>query len=337
MQIETNYNLSGFNTFGVEARTRLFVRLTVEGDIPELLQSSEFKNNEKLFLGGGSNVLFTKDFEGIIVHNEIEGISVTKEDEEFVCVRAMSGESWHELVLFVVDRGWWGLENLSFIPGSVGGAPMQNIGAYGAEVKDVIDSVETYEIATGEKKVFLNSECKFGYRDSVFKNEAKGRYFISAVNFRLNKTAKPNTDYKILREYLTQNGIEARTPKDISDAVTAIRKSKLPDPKDLGNSGSFFKNVFVSKEEMAQLKDKFPDIPSFEEDKKIKIPSAWLIEYCGFKGYREGSVGVHEKQALVLVNYGGGTGLEILNLSNKIIDAVYQKFGLKLTPEVNLI
>jgi len=255
----------------------------------------------------------------------------------YVLVRCMSGEMWHDLVIFTVDRGYWGIENLSLIPGTVGAAPMQNIGAYGVELKDVLEKVEGYEVETGKKRVFEKEECQFGYRDSIFKNKLRGKYFISAVTLKLSKIEKKNTSYKMLQEYLRDNNIEIKNPKDISNAVISIRKSKLPDPVLIANAGSFFKNVFVNRKKIEEIRKKFPDAPYFEEDESIKIPAGWLIEKCGWKGKKIGNVGVHDKQALVIVNYGGATGEEVKNLSEQIIASVYSKFGLKLVPEVNLV
>ncbi|MFA6586015.1 MAG: UDP-N-acetylmuramate dehydrogenase [Candidatus Paceibacterota bacterium] len=345
MKIIENYDLTKLNTFGISAKANLFVELEDESDLEELLKSPEFKNNEKLFLGGGSNVLFIKDFKGIVVLNKLKGIEISKEDSENVLVRAMGGEMWHDLVMFIVEKGYWGIENLSLIPGTVGAAPIQNIGAYGVELKDILENVEVYEIETGEKRVFKKDECEFGYRESIFKNKVRGKYFISAVTLRLNKEKIENTSYKMLQEYLDKNEIKINNPKDVSDAVVAIRKSKLPDPKVFGNAGSFFKNVYIEKEKFENLLKLHDDMPFFKEgDGMIKIPAGWLIEKCGprqggasWKGYRIGNVGVHEKQALVLVNYGGATGEEVMNLSKQIIDSVSSKFGLVLEREVNLI
>lgn len=337
MKIFENYDLTKLNTFGVPARARFFVEVSSVEDLSLLFQTPEFKNNKRIFLGGGSNVLFTKDFDGLVVINKLRGIAITREDEREVFIRAMSGEVWHDSVLFAVERGYWGIENLSFVPGTVGAAPMQNIGAYGDELKNSLESVEAIDLSTGEKRIFSNAECKLGYRDSVFKNELKDKYFILAVTMKLSKVEKKNLSYKVLKEYLEQNQITVQTPKDVSDAVTAIRKSKLPDPAVLGNAGSFFKNVFVDKNKFEALLKDYPGMPSFVEGDEIKIPTAWLVEQCGFKGRRVGNVGVHDKQALVLVNHGGGTGVEILNLAQSIIDAVFEKFGLKISPEVNLI
>lgn len=337
MKIEQNYDLSKLNTFGINTNADFFVEIKNEDDLVDLFSFPEFKQNERVFLGGGSNVLFTKNFKGIVILNRLKGIEITKEDSENIFIRSMGGENWHDLVIYTVNNGYWGLENLSLIPGTVGAAPVQNIGAYGVEIKDILLSVEAYDIGTGVKKVFSKEECEFGYRNSIFKNKLKGKYFISAVTFKLNKKEKINTSYKILSDYLEQNKIEVKIPKDISDVVISIRKSKLPDPKILGNAGSFFKNVFVGKEKIQQLLEIYPNIPYFEEEQIIKIPAGWLIEQCGWKGKRIGNVGVHEKQALVLVNYGGATGKEILELSNKIILSIKDKFGLELFPEVNLI
>ncbi len=346
MHIEKNYDLTKLNTLGVKANTSFFVELNSEQDLLELFKTREFKENKKIFLGGGSNILFTKDFEGIVVLNKLKGIQILNTDKkkgDDVFIRCMSGEVWHDLVLFTVDQGLWGIENLAFIPGTVGGAPVQNIGAYGVELKDTLHSVEVYKISDGSKKVFLKDECEFGYRDSIFKNKFKGEYFISAITLSLSKHSKPNLSYKILADYINDKKIEVYNPKDISDAVTAIRTSKLPDPCVIGNAGSFFKNVFVDEEKFKELKEKYSDIKFFEEDGIKKIPAAWLIESCGtkegesWKGYRLGNVGVHAKHALILVNYGNGTGQEIKDLAEQIMDSVYSKFGLKLTPEVNLI
>lgn len=337
MEILKNYDLTKLNTFGISAEARFFVEIKNEQDLMELFKAPEFKDNEKLFLGGGSNILFTKDFEGIVILNKLKGIEIKSEDSDTVLIKAMGGEWWNDLVLFAVERELWGIENLSLIPGTVGATPVQNIGAYGVELKDTLEKVEAYEIKTGDKKVFSCAECEFGYRDSIFKNKLKGQYFIGAVILKLSKKPNKNIRYKALQEYLDKNRIEIKNVKDISNAVAEIRRSKLPDPKVIGNAGSFFKNVFVPAEKLKELLEKYPDMPHFEEDGLVKIPSGWLIEQCGWKGKRLGNVGVHEKQALVLVNYGGATGEEIKNLAYQIIDSVYQKFGLKLTPEVNLI
>ena len=370
MQIKKNYNLSKLNTFAISAKAKFFVEMSDEKELKKLFNLPEFKQNKKMFLGGGSNVLFTKDFDGIIILNKLKGIEISKEDAENIFVRSMGGELWQDLVLFAVNRGYWGIENLVLIPGTVGAAPMQNIGAYGAELKDTLFKVEAYDIETGTKKIFTKEECELGYRDSVFKNKLKGKYFISAVILKLSKTPKPNISYKILADYLKKsadakaladkNKINKYSLKEISNAVADIRRNKLPDPKILGNAGSFFKNVLVPLPKLGELLRAYPNLPYFEEKNttsppapllvkergeiQYKIPAGWLIEQCGprlggasWKGYREGNVGIHEKQALVLVNYGGATGGEILDLANKIIASVKNKFGLELAPEVNIV
>lgn len=343
MQIQKNYDLSKLNTFGIKANAKFFVEIGSENDLAELFNSDLFKQNEKIFLGGGSNVLFAEDFDGVVVLNRLKGLEVLEENNNIVVVRAMGGEVWDDLVLFTVRAGYWGIENLSLIPGTVGAAPIQNIGAYGVEIKDTLSQVEAYNIETGEKKIFSKEECEFGYRESVFKNKLKGKYFISAVILKLSKQEKRNTDYKALSMYLEENKIEIRSPQEVSEAVASIRKSKLPDPKILGNAGSFFKNVFVEKTKLEAMLEIYPNMPYFEENGIIKIPAGWLIEQCGpsngtsWKGYRRGNVGVHDKQALVLVNHGGATGFEIIELADDIMVSVKEKFSLKLVPEVNIV
>ncbi len=337
MEIFENYDLTKLNTFGIKAHARFFAEIKSEGEIEELFANHIFKENKKLFLGGGSNILFTKDFDGIVVLNKLKGIEVLKENDESVLVKSMSGEVWHDLVKFAVEKGYWGIENLSFIPGTVGAAPMQNIGAYGAELKEVLENIEALSAETGEKRIFTREECDLGYRDSVFKNELRGKYFITAVVLKLSKIPKPKITYRHLKEYLDENKVEVKSSKDISAAVTSIRKSKLPDPAVIANAGSFFKNVFVGDEEMRKILALYPDLPYFEEGGVKKIPAGWLIEKCEWKGKRMGNVGVHDRHALVLVNHGGASGAEILELANKIIASVKEKFGLELTPEVNIV
>jgi len=348
MKIQHNYNLSKLNTFGISANAKFFIEIHNEQDLKELFNTSEFKDAKKVFLGGGSNVLFTKDFDGLVILNKLKGIEILSEDAESVVIRCMGGEIWHDLVIFTVERNLWGIENLSLIPGTVGAAPMQNIGAYGVELESVLVNVEAYEISTGKKLVFSKNECKLGYRNSIFKNEMKGKYFITAITLKLSKKENKNLSYKALTDHLEKNKIKVQNPRDISDAVSYIRKSKLPDPAIIPNAGSFFKNVFVEPAELEKLQKTYPEMPYFEEEtspqpspgrrgREIKIPAGWLIEKCGWKGKRLGNVGVHEKQALVLVNYGRAKGEEVLTLAHKIIADVKDKFGLDLVPEVNLI
>ncbi|MFZ2205799.1 MAG: UDP-N-acetylmuramate dehydrogenase [Minisyncoccia bacterium] len=337
MEILRDYDLTSLNTFGISARARFFAEVASEEDFKELFSSTEFKENEKLILGGGSNVLFTKDFDGIVILNKLKGIEIIEDGSESVLIKSMAGEKWHDLVIFTVERGLWGIENLSLIPGTAGASPIQNIGAYGSEFKDTLENIEAIDVKTGEKKIFTKEECEFGYRDSIFKNKLKGKYFIVSVTLKLSKVQKLNADYKALDSYLKENNIEIKSSKDVSDAVSKIRMSKLPDPKVLGNAGSFFKNVYVTKEKAQSLLDQYPDMPLFKECELIKIPAGWLVEQCGWKGQKVGNVGVHDKQALVLVNHGGARGSEVLDLADKIIESVYEKFELKLTPEVNLV
>jgi UDP-N-acetylmuramate dehydrogenase len=345
MEIFQNFNLVNLNTFGIEVKAKYFVSLEKKEDIFELFSSEQFKKNEKLFLGGGSNILFTKDFDGMIILNKLKGIEIIKENPENVWIRAEGGEDWNDLVSFAVDRDLWGLENLALIPGTVGASPVQNIGAYGVEIKDVLEEVEAYEIKTGQKRIFSKEDCAFGYRNSIFKNELKGKYFISAIVLKLRRfcwnpdftSGLNKKTYPALEKYLEENNLEIKNSKDVSKAISEIRRSKLPDPKIIGNAGSFFKNVYIDQEKFNQLQKEFPEMPFFTEEDGVKIPAGWLIEQCGWKGYRQGNVGVHDKQALVLVNFGGAKGDELLDLAQKIIDSVYQKFGLKLNPEVNLI
>jgi len=332
MEILQDYDLTKLNTLGISTNAKFFVELHKEADLIELFKLDVFKNNNKFFLGGGSNILFTKDFDGIVILNKLKGIEILGESGDYVLVRSMGGEVWHDLVTFCIERELWGIENLSLIPGTVGAAPVQNIGAYGAELKDILETVEGYEIDNENKKrIFTKEECNFGYRDSVFKNSLKGKYFISAITLKLSK--KEN-----------KNKIEVKTPKDVSEAVSSIRRSKLPDPLIISNAGSFFKNIVLNKNTMLEkieaLQKDYPGMPYFiegDESNFFKIPTAWLIEQTGWKGKRVGNVGVHDKQALVLVNYGGATGDEVKNLALEITTAVFNKFGLQLVMEVNLI
>lgn len=335
MNIQENISLKAFNTFGIDATAKRFVSITSVYHLQELL-----KKEKNIFLiSGGSNMLLTKNIEQLVVHLDCKGISIDKEDEDFVYLTVNSGENWHDFVLYCVEQNYGGVENLSLIPGNVGTCPIQNIGAYGVEVKDVITKVEAVEIASTKLHTFANKDCKFGYRNSIFKNEAKNKYAITSVSFKLTKQNHTlNTSYGAIETELASKNITNPSLKEVSNAVIAIRKSKLPDPKKIGNSGSFFKNPVISKSHFLELQNQYPNIPSYiiSED-EIKVPAGWLIETAGFKGKRFGNYGVHEKQALVLVNYGNATGKEIYALAQKIKETILNQFSIHLEIEVNII
>ena|SRR6218665_269725 len=333
--IQRNAQLKGYNTFGISAIASGFGTFTSVEELRNLLQERK-AFNDLLILGGGSNILFTKDVDALVLRNEIQGISATEETDEFVILKAGSGVVWHDFVMHTVNNNLGGIENLSLIPGSVGASPMQNIGAYGVEIKDVFVSLEALHIETGEIRSFSAEECKFGYRESVFKRELKNQYVITHVSYKLSKKPVLQTSYGAIKDELVAQGNEPSV-KNISDAVIAIRNSKLPNPKELGNAGSFFKNPVVSSELANKLSQEFPDIPKYPQtDGSVKLAAGWLIEQAGWKGKRIGECGVHSKQALVLVNYGGATGNEIYHLSSAVLEAVNQKFGVELEREVNI-
>ncbi len=339
LSFQQNVSLLPYNTFHIDVNARYFVAVRSIDDVTSLLSTDVFRENKRTFLGGGSNILFTRDFDGLVIRNELRGIEVMNEDAESVVLKVQSGENWHSFVMYCVERNLGGIENLSLIPGTVGAAPMQNIGAYGVEVKDVIVEVEAVELGTGRVVTFDNAACKFGYRESYFKHEGKGRFFISSVTLRLTrKDHRYNTTYGALQETLRQISGGEPSIKAISDSVIHIRRTKLPDPAVVGNAGSFFKNPSVSESEFRELKKDYPDVPGYAEGSgMMKVPAGWMIEQCGWKGKRFSSIGVHPNQALVLVNYGGGTGSEIENLARKIQSSVKEKFNINLHPEVNII
>jgi UDP-N-acetylmuramate dehydrogenase len=338
IQIRDRVNLKSFNTFGIEVGCNYFVEINVIQDFFELIHHTTYQTNARLILGGGSNILFTKEFEGIVIKNNLKGIQVVEENEHDVLVRSAAGEAWHEFVIWCLNKNYAGIENLSLIPGCVGASPMQNIGAYGVEIKDVFESLEAYSMKTGEFKQFSKNECGFGYRESVFKRELKNQYFISSVTFRLKKQAKVNTSYGAINTELLAMKISFPGIKDVSNAVISIRKSKLPDPAVLGNAGSFFKNPEVKMELYLRLKNDFPDIVAYPlENGNYKLAAGWLIEQCGLKGYEQNGAAVHSKQALVLVNKGHASGKEVYELSTFVIESVNRKFGVRLEREVNII
>lgn len=337
MPLEEHYSLKRHNTFGVEAFARYFAPIRQLDELKELLIADIWKTMPILVLGEGSNILFTRDVDGLVLKNEIKGIAVIRETPDEVWLKVGGGENWHRFVMFCVGNHYAGVENLALIPGSVGASPVQNIGAYGVEVKDVIDEVVAWHLETQELMHFSNSDCAFGYRDSIFKHTYQGKLMIIWVVYRLSKHPIFHTGYAALREELDRSGIKALSLKAISDAVIRIRTRKLPDPAKIGNAGSFFKNPQMSVAQYDTLKAQFPDLPAFTVDKHtVKIPAAWLIEQCGWKGYREGDAGVHAHQALVLVNYGKATGKQILELAERIRQSVYERFGIMLEREVNV-
>lgn len=333
------FSLRAFNTFGIEAEARQFVEISSIDQYVALRTSGEYAHLPHLFLGGGSNVLLTQAQEALVVKISIPGISVVKEDADFVWLKGGAGVVWDEFVQYAVDHGWSGLENLSLIPGTVGAAPMQNIGAYGAEIKDTFDSLEALNLQTLAIEVFDAKACAFGYRESFFKRAGKGLYLIGSVTFKLSKKPSVKTSYGAIQEVLATKGITQPSIRDVADAVIEIRKSKLPDPKEIGNSGSFFKNPTVSASEASRLMAEFPGIPNYpvEGSTEVKFPAGWFIEKAGWKGFRRGDAGVHAKQALVLVNYGEATGAEILALSEEIKQSIKDTFGVSLETEVNIL
>lgn len=335
MQIHENISLKQYNTFGIDVKASNFVEVTKIDELKVALRSNI---TPLLILGGGSNILLTKDFSGLVIKNNIKGIEVVSEDDESVVLKVGAGENWHQFVMYCIENNYCGIENLSLIPGNVGASPMQNIGAYGVEVKDVITKVEALDLNSFETKEFSNSECEFGYRTSIFKTREKGNFFITAVYFSLSKAPNLNTSYGAIEGELDRLGIDNPTVKDVSNAVINIRQSKLPDPNEIGNSGSFFKNPVVSSEVKDSILNNYPTAPNYpQKDGTFKMAAGWLIEQCGWKGKVIDNYGVHDKQALVLVNHGGAKGEDIFNLSEDIIKSVNQKFGITLEREVNII
>ncbi|MEO6894217.1 MAG: UDP-N-acetylmuramate dehydrogenase [Ginsengibacter sp.] len=338
MQVHQNYSLQKFNTFGIKAQAKFFSTFSSPEELQELL--NEKLTELKLVLGGGSNILFTNNFDGFVLKNECPGIDLIDQDDEYVLVRAGAGVAWHSLVTFCVNNNFGGVENLSLIPGNVGASPMQNIGAYGVEIKDVFYELEALHLNEKGIKKFHAEDCNFGYRNSVFKNKYKNQFAILNVTYRLKKNPDFNISYGAIKEELEKMKVEKLTIKAISDAVISIRTSKLPDPALIGNAGSFFKNPMIKKTEFNLIQDSFGEIkiPSYKIDEdNYKIPAGWLIEQCGWKGYRSGNVGCYSKQALVLVNYGNASGQEIYDLSEEIKISVEEKYGISLEREVNIL
>jgi len=337
MDIQKNISLKSYNTFGIDLPAREFLEIESIDTLQKVLQ---LENRPKLFvLSGGSNLLLTAPIDALVLYMNIQGKEILEDDGQTAIVQAMAGENWHELVMWSLSLGLGGLENLALIPGKCGTTPIQNIGAYGVELKDVFYACEAVEISTGRLRRFTAEDCNFGYRDSFFKRKGKGAYIITSIALRLSKkNHKLSTSYGAIQSELSQKGITEPTPLEVAQAVIAIRQSKLPDPKVLGNSGSFFKNPVIATATYTELKKRFPELPGYpQNDEMTKVPAGWLIEKCGFKGYRKGDAGVHEKQALVLVNYGKANGTELLDLARSIQDKVRNTYGIDLIPEVNIM
>lgn len=337
MQIEENVSLKPFNTFGIDAKARYFSAFRSEFELEETLVSKP-PVQPVFILGGGSNILLTGDFNGLVLKNEIKGIEEIKEDENYVYVKAGAGENWHAFVQYCIKHNFAGVENLSLIPGNVGASPMQNIGAYGVEIKDVFYDLEAYHVEENKCYTFSLNDCEFGYRDSIFKRKYKDRFVILNVTLRLRKKPVFHTQYGAIKDELQKMGIQDLSIQAISQAVINIRTSKLPDPAIIGNAGSFFKNPSVLQEQFLKIKENFPNVVAYpNNDGSIKLAAGWMIEQCGWKGVRKGDAGCHSNQALVLVNYGHATGKEIYSLSQEILDSVKEKFGVTLEREVNVI
>lgn len=337
MTIQNNFSLKKYNTFGIEAKAKQFVAVHSIEDLNTILK--EHQSEPKFILGGGSNMLLTQDIQALVIHIDLKGKKVLNEDDDFVWVESQAGENWHEFVLWTIDQNFGGLENMSLIPGNVGTTPVQNIGAYGTEIKDTFVSCEAMTIATQVMKTFTKEDCHFGYRESIFKQEVKDQYIITSVVFRLTKrNHKINTSYGDITKELEKQNVTTPTLKDVSNAVIAIRQSKLPDPAALGNSGSFFKNPIIPKEQYEKAHALHPEMPHYVvSETEVKVPAGWLIEKAGFKGKRFGNAGIHKNQALVLVNYGNATGQEILAVSRDIQSTVLKEFGIAIEAEVNII
>jgi UDP-N-acetylmuramate dehydrogenase len=331
--MKKNISLKSFHTFGISVKAAKYAEIKSSADLQDFIPLQE----SFLILGGGSNILFTKDFEGLVIHNKIRGIEIVSENDDKVILQIGSGENWHSLVLWCIEKGYGGIENLSLIPGCVGAAPIQNIGAYGVEFKEVFHSLEAIDLKTGTTKIFKHKDCQFGYRDSVFKKELKGKFCITSVSICLSKKPSFNISYGVIKNILEASG-EELSIKAVSNAVIKIRTEKLPDPKKIGNSGSFFTNPIIPLNQLSLLKSKFPNIPIYPVgEKEVKIAAGWLIDHLGWKGYRKGDAGVHKNQALVLVNYGNAKGVEIWNLAKSIQISVFEEYGILLETEVNIL
>ena len=337
MNMKENFPLRAYNTFGITAHARLFAEINSEEELQELLNETDLLNNHHLILGGGSNVLFTGDFDGAVIKIATRGMEVIGETSQHILIQVSAGENWDGLVDHCVANNWGGLENLSLIPGQVGSSPIQNIGAYGVELKDHFHSLDAMHRSSGQIRTFNLNDCRFGYRDSFFKREGKDQFIILSVTLRLDKDPGVNIAYAALAKELERHGIIHPDIKNVREAVISVRQSKLPDPEKTGNAGSFFKNPVISEGQFHELSVNFPHIASFPDKGGIKIAAGWLVDQAGWKGYRLGDAGVHEKQALVLVNHGHASGKDIIDLARQITQSVREKFGIELQPEVNII
>ena len=338
MELQPNKSLKSLNTFAIDARAHYYAEFHSLDELRELMEIKNQHSFPLMVLGGGSNILFTKDYDGLVLKNELKGIQIVKEDDRHIYIKAMAGENWHQFVMYCVNQNFAGIENLSLIPGNVGASPMQNIGAYGVEIKDVFHELEAFDKEDKVVRMFTENDCEFGYRESVFKNRLKDRFIILSVTYRLNWEPEFNTSYGAIQQELENMGVKELSCKAISQAVINIRSSKLPDPNKIGNAGSFFKNPTIHISQYQSLIKEWPSMPSYPvNDELIKVPAGWLIEQCGWKGYRDGDAGCYPKQALVLVNYGNATGNQILHLSEQIIDSVHSKFKITLEREVNVV
>ncbi len=349
MQVQQNFSLKKYNTFAIDVLAKYFSSFTTIDEMAELLQFEKLSTANRqlptLILGGGSNILFTKNYDGLVLKNELKGIEKIAEDDNCVYIKAAAGENWHQFVLHCINNNWAGVENLSLIPGNVGASPMQNIGAYGVEIKDIFYSLEAFDIASKKIITFNITDCAFAYRESIFKTKFKNQFIITSVTYKLNKQHVCNTSYGAIQQELKKMGVQQITIKAVSDAVINIRSSKLPNPAQIGNVGSFFKNPEISANAFQILTNEFPTIAGYTlPNGNVKLAAGWLIEHCGphgngssWKGYREGDAGCHAKQALVLVNYGNANGNSIFELSEKILRSVQQKFTVTLEREVNII
>lgn len=337
MEIQENYSLKKLNSFGIDASARYFLETDSIATTQNFLDDKKLSAMPLLVLGGGSNMLFTRNFDGIVLRNQIKGIELLREDAEYYYVKVGAGEVWHQFVLHCIKNNYAGVENLSLIPGSVGAAPIQNIGAYGVEQKETFYDLEAIDIHENKTVVISKSDCRFGYRDSVFKREGKGKYIITSITFRLYKTPRFNTSYGAINQEIEKMGATEISISSISQAVCNIRRSKLPDPEKIGNAGSFFKNPVVSLEKYESLKKDYPGISAYKDPGGMKLAAGWLIEQCGWKGKRVGNTGVHKDQALVLVNYGNAKGSEVYELSGEILRSVKDKFGVDLEREVVIV